>query len=147
MTIKISHHIKFSMLEHAKSCYPNECCGFIIGHSIETSDGSDSVKGLYYMPCNNRQQHNTRRRFLIDPDAYQEAEDEADERGQRIISIVHSHPNHSDLPSEFDRTHAWPGLSYIIISVYDGRVHSYNSWRLTDDRTRFEEENIIRGDA
>lgn len=146
MTIHINNHIKSTMLKHAQSCYPNECCGFIIGSIVKTSDDSDCVKGQYYMPCNNQQQHNSRRRFLIDPDAYQDAEDEADERGQMIISIVHSHPNHSDLPSEFDRKHAWPGLSYIIISVYDGRVYSYNSWRLTDDRAKFEQEDIIRGE-
>ena len=43
---------------------------------------------------------------------------EAEKLGLSIISIVHSHPDHPDRPSEFDLNHAWPGFSYIIISVY-----------------------------
>lgn len=140
MSIEISPCIISQMLKHAESTYPFECCGFIIG----TNDGKDCVKGKYYTPCNNQRQSNQQRRFLIDPDIYQQVEDDADDEGLVIISIVHSHPNHPDLPSEFDRRHAWPGVSYIIISVFDGRVYSYNSWRLADDRSEFELDNIIR---
>jgi len=74
--------------------------------------------------------------------AYQKAEDEADERGLSVISIVHSHPDHPDKPSEYDREHAWPGFSYIIVSVQQGNAESYRSWQLNADRNFFIEENI-----
>jgi proteasome lid subunit RPN8/RPN11 len=74
--------------------------------------------------------------------AYQKAEDEADERNLSVISIVHSHPDHPDKPSDFDRDHAWPGFSYIIISVQNGKAVSYRSWQLNQDRKFFIEENI-----
>ena len=67
-----------------------------------------------------------------------------------LIRLImdHSHPNHPDKPSDFDRDHAWPGFSYIIISVYSGKVKSYKSWQLNQDRKFFIEENIniINGD-
>ncbi|SGY92866.1 Putative uncharacterized protein [Moritella viscosa] len=140
MTIEINNAIMSEMLAQAESCFPNESCGFIIGSST-----TDVSKGDYYIPCNNEHGHNQQHRFLIDPVAYQLAEDKADAQGQSIISIVHSHPDHPDLPSEFDRLHAWPGVSYIIIAVFAGQVRSYRSWQLSDDRREFHQEIINSG--
>ena len=98
--------------------------------------------GVEYLPASNTKEENRERRFLIDPMAYQKAEDEAEERDLSVISIVHSHPDHPDKPSEFDREHAWPGFSYIIISVQNGKAVSFRSWQLSEDRKIFIEENI-----
>ena len=102
----------------------------------------DESFSLEYLPAANTKEENRERRFLIDPMAYQKAEDEADERDLSVISIVHSHPDHPDKPSDFDRDHAWPGFSYIIISVQNGKAVSYRSWQLNGDRKFFIEENI-----
>ena len=59
-----------------------------------------------------------------------------------VISIVHSHPDHPAKPSDFDLDHAWPGFSYIIISVKLGRAAGYRSWQLNENRSFFVEENI-----
>ncbi|NRA55347.1 MAG: M67 family metallopeptidase [Gammaproteobacteria bacterium] len=144
MTIYINDAIRESMLKQAKASYPLECCGFIVGSRVMSED-SFNVKGGYFVACDNKIKQHSRRRFLINPEIYQQVEDDAQELGLMIISIVHSHPDHSDSPSEFDRLHAWPGVSYIIISVCNGRIHSYNSWRLADDRSKFMPEDIIRG--
>ena len=55
---------------------------------------------------------------------------------------MHSHPDHPDRPSDFDRDHAWPGFSYIIISIQKGNAISYKSWQLNENREFFTEENI-----
>ena len=55
---------------------------------------------------------------------------------------MHSHPDHPDRPSEFDRNHAWPGFSYIIMSIKKGAAVAYRSWKLNQDRTKFIEEKI-----
>ena len=102
----------------------------------------DESFSLEYLPAANTKEENRERRFLIDPMAYQKAEDEADDRNLSVISIVHSHPDHPDKPSDFDRDHAWPGFSYIIISVQSGKAVSYRSWQLNEDRKFFIEENI-----
>ena len=123
---------------HGESDFPHECCGFIIGNFTKDGQG----KALEYVPASNTKTENRERRFLIDPLAYQDAEDRADELGLSVISIVHSHPNHPDEPSEFDREHAWPGFSYIIIAVHAGRAVSFRSWQLSEDRSHFNEEYI-----
>ena len=138
MAIYIDPTTVTNMLQQAESQYPLESCGLIIGSE---QDNGGAV-GAYYHPCQNTKRQNMQRRFLISPEIYQEVEDSADDAGLAIISIVHSHPDHPDQPSEFDRLHAWPGVSYIIISVLKGHVNGYRSWRLSDDRQRFDQETI-----
>jgi len=136
-TINITKKIENMIKSHGEKDYPHECCGFILGNF----KGNESF-GMEYLPAANVKEENRERRFLIDPGAYQKAEDEADEQGLSVISIVHSHPDHPDKPSDFDRDHAWPGFSYIIISVQKGSAISYRSWQLNEDRKFFIEENI-----
>ncbi len=151
MTIQIHDGVRVQMLKHAEQSYPHESCGFILGTvcgkaGLNTGHSQDLVSGSFYYPCVNRHQSDQQRRFLIDPDVYRQVEDEADAKGLTIVSIVHSHPNHSDQPSTFDLQHAWPGLSYIIISVCAGQVRQYHSWRLADDRSMFHQEMIKTGE-
>ena len=135
--IVLTENIINDFLKHGQQDYPYECCGFILGNFI----GQQSV-GIEYIAASNTKEENKERRFLIDPVAYQDAEDKADKNGLSIISIVHSHPDHPDRPSDFDRDHAWPGFSYIIISIKKGLAVSYRSWKLNEDRTKFIEESI-----
>ena len=135
--INLTHDIIDQFKKHGESDYPHECCGFILGSFKDMES-----RGVEYLPASNTKEENRERRFLIDPMAYQKAEDEADERGLSVISIVHSHPDHPDKPSEFDREHAWPGFSYIIISIQNGKTASYRSWQLNKNREFFVEENI-----
>ena len=136
-TIYITKEIEQLFKSHGENDYPHESCGFILGHFKEAES-----YGTEYLPATNIKQENRERRFLIDPSAYQSAEDEADKKRLSIISIVHSHPDHPHRPSEFDRDHAWPGFSYIIISVQKGKAVSYRSWQLNQNRELFIKENI-----
>ena len=135
--IVLTNDIIKNFLEHGEQEYPFECCGFILGHIIDKK-----AIGTEYIVAPNTKEENKERRFLIDPMAYQNAEDKADQKGLSVISIVHSHPDHPDKPSDFDREHAWPGFSYIIMSVKKGISVSYRSWQLNQDRIKFIEEKI-----
>ena len=136
-TIFLTKEIIEFFSNHAQNDYPHECCGFILGEFKENYSIA-----LKYISVENIKQVNRERRFLIDPIAYQNAGDEAEKQKLSIISIVHSHPDHLDQPSNFDRDHAWPGFSYIIISVINGISKSFKSWQLDKDRMFFIQENI-----
>ena len=136
-TINLTSRIIEQFISHAKNDYPFECCGFIIG-----CYKNQNSYGVEYVPAENKKEGNRERRFLIDPEAYQKAEDNADKNNLSVISIVHSHPDHPDKPSDFDRDHAWPGFSYIIISVQKGKAMSYRSWQLNQNRESFMKEDI-----
>ena len=83
-----------------------------------------------------------RRRFLIGPDDYRRAEARAAERGLDIVGFYHSHPDHPAEPSAFDLAHAWPNLSYAIVSIRGGVPREMRSWRLRADRSGYDEESI-----
>ena len=71
-----------------------------------------------------------------------EAEKVARQQGLDVIGWYHSHPDHPARPSQYDRDHAWPWYSYIIVSVAEGNPHDMTSWRLNDDREQFSPEAI-----
>jgi proteasome lid subunit RPN8/RPN11 len=56
--------------------------------------------------------------------------------------VYHSHPDHVPEPSAFDREHAWPWLSYVIVGVSQGRAGDLKSWVLAEDRVAFGAETI-----
>ncbi|HEX4961629.1 MAG TPA: M67 family metallopeptidase [Thermoanaerobaculia bacterium] len=126
-----------TITRHGASSYPEECCGFLIGRF----DGGVTVVERVLSVGNERQEsrHN---RYLISPETVLAANKEARGLGLDVVGYYHSHPDHPARPSEFDRDHAWPGLSYVIVSIEGGKVADTRSWRLSDDRERFEEETI-----
>ena len=91
---------------------------------------------------NEREDENRHNRYLIPPEVILRTEREARADGLDVVGYYHSHPDHPSRPSDFDRDHAWPGYSYLIVSVREGRARDERSWRLSDDRSRFDEEPI-----
>src|SRR5881296_2200487 len=59
-----------------------------------------------------------------------------------VLGVSHSPPDHPPEPSAFDREHAWPRLSYVIVGVARGRAGEVKSWVLADDRGSFDQETI-----
>src|SRR2546430_8129940 len=64
----------------------------------------------------------------------------SDRDGLEVIGVYHSHPDHPPAPSAFDREHAWPWLSYVIVGVGQGRAGEVKSWVLAHDRGTFDQE-------
>jgi len=59
-----------------------------------------------------------------------------------VLGVFHSHPDHPNQPSEFDREWAMPWFSYVITSINLGRAVASRSWLLSEDRAQFAEEQI-----
>jgi proteasome lid subunit RPN8/RPN11 len=122
---------------HGEQTYPEECCGFLIG---QASEEATVVERL--LPVANERQDSRHNRYVINPETVLAAHKEARAAGADVVGYYHSHPDHPSRPSDFDREHAWPGLSYLIVSIQGGRAADARSWRLADDRDRFDEEII-----
>lgn len=136
MTLILKNKVLENLKTHAEEDYPNECCGFLFGEDGEKRRVTISQR------TENRSEGNQRRRFVIDPKAYRDAEQFADENNLDFLGIYHSHPDHPAEPSEHDRAVAMPYFSYVIISVQKGETDVIRSWRLNDER-RFDEEFIL----
>jgi proteasome lid subunit RPN8/RPN11 len=131
-------HINKKALEIIKAdaiaSYPDECCGFMFG--------SDRNEIRYVTDANavvNVKEGDRRRRFLISPKDYMDAERYADANGVSLLGIYHSHPEHPAVPSEHDRIAAQPYFSYVILSIVKNGYAGIRSWRLNDE-SQFEEE-------
>lgn len=123
---------------HGSTTYPEECCGVLIGRSLD--GGTTLVERL--LSVDNERGDSRHNRYVIAPETVLAAQREARAAGLEIVGYYHSHPDHPSRPSDFDREHAWPGLSYLIVAVERGKVVDARSWRLADDRERFDEETI-----
>jgi len=122
------------MNTHVEKAYPEEGAGFLIGE-----DGK--VKEIMSL-SNSREDGARHNRFLFTPEDYLQAELKAEGLGLSLIGVFHSHPDCPNIPSEYDREWAQPFFSYIITRVDDGKAVNSRSWRLLEDRSRYEEEEI-----
>jgi len=133
----LSEEIVQGIRNYGAQDYPNETCGAMLG--IE-GDGGREVRELF--PLTNRRDDSPRNRFSITAEDFREAERQAAARGLEVVGWYHSHPDHPARPSEYDREHAWPWYSYVIVSVAAGKPADMTSWLLADDRTHFLPEEI-----
>jgi proteasome lid subunit RPN8/RPN11 len=143
------------MRAHLEAGYPHEACGILIGEvgTIETRllpevgflNANKIVKDLVLVPNVwevESEREGLRNRYLISAEDVARADREAGKRGLDIVGFFHSHPDHPSRPSETDREFAWPVVSFVIVSVRQGRAVSTQSWLLRDDRSGFDEETI-----
>ena len=123
---------------HGEAAYPEEGAGFILG---EAQGMSKQVLRLLEFG-NAREASARHNRYLLQPQDYLSGELEAARLGLDIIGVFHSHPDHPNRPSEYDREWAMPWLSYVITSVQSGEALESRSWLLSEDRSTFIEEDI-----
>jgi proteasome lid subunit RPN8/RPN11 len=122
---------------HGVETYPHECCGALLG-----SDGEAAREVVDLLPLANRRNDSPRNRFELTPDDVRLAEQTAAAKRVELIGWYHSHPDAPARPSEFDREHAWPWYSYVIVSVQQREPRDTTSWRLRDDRSGYDPESI-----
>ena len=133
----LSEEILKAIRGHGAGDYPNETCGAMLG-----VDGEGDREARALFPLLNRRDDSPRNRFSVTADDVRGAERAASQQGLELIGWYHSHPDHPARPSEFDLEHAWPWYSYVIVSVALGQPQDLTSWRLADDRSHFQPEEV-----
>lgn len=122
--------------DHAKSEFPNECCGVILG-----AEGQEFVR-----KCRNIQNRlhqedpdtyprDARTAYVMHPDDLIAIHKETETQHQQIKAFYHSHPNHEAYFSEKDKSDAvawdeplYPGATYLVISVYDAEIRAMKAF-------------------
>jgi proteasome lid subunit RPN8/RPN11 len=135
--LTVTGDVDRAIRRHGEESFPHECCGALVGR-----DGAvDAV-----VPLPNTTEEGPRRRFLVRPSDYRDAERRATELGAELLGFYHSHPDHPARPSQYDVDHAWPTFAYIIVSVTGGVAADMTVWYLKDDRSTFEEGSLHHGE-
>jgi proteasome lid subunit RPN8/RPN11 len=154
-TLKLSREITQQIREHGAQSYPDECCGALLGHDAEESNAATTGGGvslsvreiLALFPLVNRREDSPHNRFSVTAEDVRDSEKAARDKGLDVVGWYHSHPDHPARPSQYDREHAWPWYSYIIVSVAKGKAQEMTSWRLSDDRSEYACEEITMRDS
>src|ERR1041384_67628 len=147
--LHIDASIDAAIRQHGEATYPHECCGALGGRDA----GVPAT-----VPLPNTTEEGPRRRFLVRPSDYREAERRTSELGGELLGFYHSHPDHPARPSQYDLDHAWPTFAYVIVSVTgparadtdapagpSGRsaervtADAMTVWFLRDDRSSYDE--------
>lgn len=124
---------------HALQTYPEECCGFLFGTESPTEFQIFRAQSV-----SNERAGGRTHRYLMTPDQFLKAEDQAEKWDYQLMGGYHSHPDHPASPSQFDLEHALPGFVYLILSVREGCLEAWRWWILSDDHRQFEELQLTR---
>jgi proteasome lid subunit RPN8/RPN11 len=139
MQLEIPAEILQRIHAHGEQAYPEEGAGFLLGKL----DGNGRLVSAILPLANTRETEARHNRYLLGATDYLRGEQEAEKCGLELLGVFHSHPDHPNRPSEFDRQWAMPWFSYLITSVHSGKAVESLSWRLAEDRSKFMEEEIV----
>ena len=135
--IEISPEAWDLMVNHAQKCYPNECCGILIGNE------TDGIRrATIAVACRNAYEGEQKDRFLIDPRDQIAAERQSRELGAGVLGFFHSHPDEGAYFSQTDLKNHWPFYSNIVMSVRAGAFADAKCFRVDVDQTASEEEEL-----
>jgi proteasome lid subunit RPN8/RPN11 len=153
MSLELTAAHLAAMHGHGEAEYPAECCGMLLGeasgeHKLVSEVAPlanlrhDPRRAQELLPLDDPERETERNRFLIDPKEQIRVEKDARARGLTVLGYYHSHPDHPARPSAYDREHAWPWYSYVIVAVGQGRASDTRSWVLAEDRSNFAPEAL-----
>src|SRR4030067_338839 len=113
MKLEISREVLNRIYAHGEAAYPDEGAGFLLG----MANGEQRQGAAILPPANARAESPRHTRYVPPPQASLRGEQHATGLGLDVLGVFHSHPDHPDRPSEFDRQWAMPWFSYVITSV------------------------------
>ena len=154
----LNDEVTRELLSHAKSEYPNECCGVLLGGQSNEKRFAKRALRLENKSALDKTAH-----FAIDPLDIHKIELSANAQNLMIIGFYHSHPNCAAVLSKTDERYMLYDCSYLIVSVNEGADGSYfkiasfekiigtNICReeqlLTESRKQHEEHVVYFGDS
>jgi proteasome lid subunit RPN8/RPN11 len=143
--LKLSDAAYREVRRHGEETYPHECCGVLLGLSLDGVQPSvNQVEAV--VRAGNTRTDSAHNRYQISPQELIRIQRDARQRELDIIGFYHSHPDHPARWSATDFAEAhWLGCSYVITSVEHGKAVLTNSFLLAgsdEGDKRFEDEEI-----
>lgn len=126
--LRLGDEVTAAIDAEARQQYPHEACGLLVGRGLPHATLIERA-----VPARNLAVERLQDRYVLDPDDFRAADEEARRAGLDIVGIWHSHPDHPARPSVTDLEAAWPGYSYLIVSVSEAGVQERRAWRLDGD--------------
>lgn len=118
------------MLEHARSAYPRECCGLLLGR--EEAGGRRMVDAV---ACRNAWEGDQKDRFAIDPADLARVQREARGSGLDLLGVFHSHPDEDAYFSRTDLENSCPWYANVVLSIRGGEYAGAACFNVDPDQT------------
>ena len=135
--IRIEKQAWEAMVAHARSTYPRECCGAMLGRQDDAGRHvklARSMRNAYDGP-----QEDT---YMLDPAEQLAVEKEARAQGLSVVGIYHSHPDCDAYFSKRDLENSCPWYSFVVLSIKEGEFDHANSFLPNFDQTAAEKEPL-----
>ncbi len=126
-----------TMVLHAETLYPSECCGAMLGRS----DGETKLV-IEAVPLENSFAGAQHDRYELKPEDLLAADQAARARGLDLIGIFHSHPDCGAYFSETDLKNSCPWYSFVVLSIQNGKFDHANSFLPDLDQTSAQPEEM-----
>jgi proteasome lid subunit RPN8/RPN11 len=136
--IEIDRAAWVTMVAHAETKFPDECCGAMIGR-IE--DQRKHVTAA--VPLENAYAGEQGARYELRPEDLLEADRRARAAGLDLIGIFHSHPDCDAYFSKTDLENSCPWYSFVVLSVKGGKFDHAASFLPNPDQTAAEKEELL----
>ena len=137
--IKIEDVAWQTMVSHAQSTFPDECCGVMVGKI----DGDAKLVTAAFAVENGAYKGKQEDRYEIRPEDLLAADKKARAEGLDLIGIFHSHPDCDAYFSKTDLENSCPWYSFVVLSVKGGTFDHANSFLPNADQTTAEKEELI----
>ncbi|MFQ5580512.1 MAG: M67 family metallopeptidase [Nitrospiria bacterium] len=134
--LKISKQILETLISHAKSDAPNECCGLLAGkegkieevYQITNLPEDDPKVADMQVPPDRKF------RYVMDPVEQLRAFKAMRKNGTALSGIYHSHPHSPAYPSATDvRLAFYPDVAYLIISLENKEKPEVRGFQIEDE--------------
>jgi len=125
------------MVAHARTTYPNECCGAMLG----TTDGEKKTV-VESIQLRNAFEGAQAARYELRPEDLLAADKAARERSMDLIGIYHSHPDCDAYFSKTDLQNSCPWYSFVVLSIKQGEFDHANSFLPNFDQTDAPKEEL-----
>jgi proteasome lid subunit RPN8/RPN11 len=136
--IKINSGAWETMVAHAQSTFPDECCGVMVGKI----DGNEK-RVTTAIALENAYKGKQEDRYEIRPEDLLAADKNARAEGLDLIGIFHSHPDCDAYFSKTDLENSCPWYSFVVLSIKGGKFDHANSFLPNADQTVAEKEELI----
>ena len=136
--IRVESEAWRDMVAHAKSTFPNECCGAMLG----VMDG-DAKTVRRAVPLQNAFNGGQAERYELRPEDLLNADREARSAGMDLIGIFHSHPDCDAYFSQTDLKNSCPWYSFVVLSIKNGEFDHAHSYLPNADQTAAPEEELV----
>jgi adenylyltransferase/sulfurtransferase len=143
--MKLNNDVIEKLYEHALEEYPDECCGIITGSTgMHAVHKCSNIQNELHEANPETYPRNARTAYVIKREEFDEIVSAAEEKGDGIIALYHSHTEHEAYFSEEDFAAQivlgepeFPDALQVVISVMNRKIHDIKCFKWDRDTGRF----------